>query len=115
MQELEQHQDGIGWLFDAFKHNGLTLSVERWASGETQPASILQMEKGFSGTQMIGNIARRVPLSSEVVLSELAILVPILVHHFVLSGFVTTNNDLQYESAVLQPNMMLASALDRVM
>jgi hypothetical protein len=47
-------------------------------------------------------------------MSELAVLLPILVHHFVLSGFVTTNNDLQHENAVLQPSIMLARALDRV-
>jgi len=114
MQELEDYENGISGMFDSFEKNGMTEAVERWANGETQPASVRQMERGFSGTKLIDNVAQRTHLSQQTVLSELAVLVPILVHHFILSGFVTAKDGLQFGNAILRPNMMLASALDRV-
>ena len=92
MQEIES-QGGIGSVFSAFQQNGLGGLVQQWAGGQTAPAAPEQVEQGLGGTGMIDNIASRTGLSPTVVKIGLAVLLPMIIHHFVKSGHVTEQGE----------------------
>ncbi|GAC1416428.1 MAG: YidB family protein [Acidobacteriaceae bacterium] len=93
MQELEQRPGGIGGIFQSFQQNGMGGLVQQWAGGNTQPASPDQIEQGLGGTGIIDSIAQRTGMSPAVVKMSLAILVPLLIHHFVSNGHVTASGE----------------------
>jgi uncharacterized protein YidB (DUF937 family) len=89
MQELEQRPGGIGAVFQSFKQNGLGGLIQQWAGGQTQPASTDQIEQGFGGTGIVDSIAQRTGMSPTMVKVGLAVLVPLVIRHFVSNGHVT--------------------------
>lgn len=93
MQELEQRPGGIGGIFQSFQQNGLGGLVQQWAGGSTQPASPDQIEQGLGGTGIIDSIAQRTGMSPTVVKVSLAVLVPLVIHHFVANGHVTPSGE----------------------
>ncbi len=90
MEEVQQ-QGGIGSIFQSFQQNGMGGLVQQWAGGQTQPAAPDQIEQGLAGTGMIDNIAQRTGMSPGMVKMSLAVLVPIIIHHFVSNGHVTAD------------------------
>ncbi len=92
MQEIES-QGGVGTVFSAFQNNGLGGLVQQWAGGQTAPAEPSQVEQGLGGTGMIDNIASRTGMSPTVVKMALAVILPMVIHHFVASGHVTEQGE----------------------
>jgi uncharacterized protein YidB (DUF937 family) len=93
MQELEQQPGGIGAIFQSFQQNGLGGLVQQWSGGQTSPASPDQIEQGLGGTGIIDSIAQRTGMPPTMVKMSLAVLVPLVIHHFVANGHVTANGD----------------------
>lgn len=93
MQELEQRPGGIAGIFQSFQQNGMGGLVQQWASGNTQPANPDQIEQGLGGTGIIDSIAQRTGMSPAVVKMSLAVLVPLVIHHFVSNGHVTPTGE----------------------
>jgi uncharacterized protein YidB (DUF937 family) len=87
MQEIES-QGGIGTVFSAFQNNGLGGLVQQWAGGQTAPAAPAQVEQGLGGTGIIDGIATRTGMSPAMVKMALAVLLPMVIHHFTSSGHV---------------------------
>jgi uncharacterized protein YidB (DUF937 family) len=93
MDEIQQQPGGVGGIFKSFQQNGMGGLVQQWAGGQTAPASPQQMEQGLGGTGMIDNIAARTGMSSGMVKMGLAVVVPMVIHHFVSSGHVTAQGE----------------------
>jgi len=113
MQEIES-QGGIGSIFSAFQQNGLGGLVQQWAAGQTAPAQPAEVEQGLGGTGMIENIANRTGVSSGVVSTILAALLPMVIHHFVQSGHVTEQGEATGQPAP-ETGGMLQSILGRIL
>jgi uncharacterized protein YidB (DUF937 family) len=92
MQEIES-QGGVGSVFTAFQNNGLGGLVQQWAGGQTTPAAPDQVEQGLSGTGMIDGIASRTGISPTMVKMALAVLLPMVIHHFVANGHVSEQGE----------------------
>jgi uncharacterized protein YidB (DUF937 family) len=89
MQELEQRPGGISGIFQSFQQNGLGGLVQQWAGGQTGAATPDQIQQGLGNTGIIEAIAQRTGMSPDTVKMGLAVLVPIVIHHFVSAGHVT--------------------------
>jgi uncharacterized protein YidB (DUF937 family) len=87
MQEIDAH-GGVGTIFSSFQQNGLGGLVQQWAGGQTAPTSPDQVEQGLGGTGIIDGIASRTGMSPTIVKMALAVLLPMVIHHFVSSGHV---------------------------
>ena len=114
MQELESRPDGVSGVFSAFRNNGLGGLVQQWAGGNTAPASQEQVEQGLGNTGLIDSIANRAGMSPTAVKAGMAVVLPMLIHHYVSNGHVTpegepTGNPMPASSGVLQ------SILGRIM
>lgn len=111
MEELEQGVGAPG-LIQAFQRNGVGAHVEEWMQGNTQP-NPTSIENGLAGTGLIERIAERTGLSDGTVRGALALIVPVVVHHFVSNGYVSPTG----EVLAPQPNSrsLLDSVLSRVL
>lgn len=114
VQEIQQQPGGVGSIFQSFQGNGLGGLVQQWAGGQTQPAAPQQIEQGLSGTGIIDNIAQRTGMSPAMVKMALAVLVPIVVHHFVSNGHVTPQGQ-PTGAPPPEPGGLLQSILGRVL
>ena len=114
MQEIEQRPGGIGSIFQSFQQNGLGGLVQQWAGGQTTPASPQEVEQGLGGTGIIDSIAQRTGISPGMVKMGLAVLVPIMIHHFVANGHVTAQGE---PTGAPPPNStsLLQSVLSRIL
>ncbi len=92
MQELDS-RGGVGSLFQAFQGNGLGGLVQQWAGGNTAPASPDQVEQGLSGTGLVEGVAQRTGSSPSIVKMGLGMILPVLIHHFVSNGHVTSEGE----------------------
>ncbi len=114
LQEIQQQPGGVGSIFQSFQQNGLGGLVQQWAGGQTQPAAPDQIEQGLGGTGMIDNIAQRTGMSPTVVKMGLAVLVPIVIHHFVSNGHVTADGQ-PTGAPPPEPGGLLQSVLGRLL
>lgn len=88
-QEIETQPGGMGSIFSAFQNNGLGGLVQQWAGGNTAPATPDQVQQGLGGTGIIESIAQRLGVSPTVVKVSLAVIIPMLIHHYVSNGHAT--------------------------
>ncbi len=93
MQEIESRPGGVGGIFSAFQNNGLGGLVQQWAGGQTTPASPDQVEQGLGGTDLIESVANRIGMSPTMVKLGLAVILPVLIHHYVSNGHVTPQGE----------------------
>ena len=93
MQEIESRPGGIGGIFSAFQNNGMGGLVQQWAGGQTAPASPDQVEQGLGGTGLIESVANRIGMSPTMVKIGLAVILPMLIHHYVSNGHVTPQGE----------------------
>ena len=89
MQELESRPGGVSGIFSAFQNNGLGSLVQQWAGGNTAPASPDQVEQGLGNTGLIDSVANRMGMSPTTVKMGMAVILPMLIHHYVSNGHVT--------------------------
>lgn len=117
MDALQQHPGGIGGVLSSFQQNGMGNQVQQWAGGQTQQASPEQIQQGLGGTGIIDNIAQRTGMSPEVVKMGLAAVIPLVIQHFVSSGHVTPQGQVNPTAAAPTPEEhggMLSSILARL-
>jgi len=114
IQEIQQQPGGVGSIFQSFQQNGLGGLVQQWAGGQTSPAAPEQIEQGLGGTGMIDNIAQRTGMSPTVVKMGLAVLVPIVIHHFVSNGHVTPDGQ-STGAPPPEPGGLLQSVLGKLL
>lgn len=114
MQEVQSQPGGVGSIFSAFQNNGLGGLVQQWAGGNTAPVAPDQVEQGLQGTGMIDNIANRIGVSPTVVKMGLALIIPVLIHHYVSNGHVTPQGE---PTGTPQPESgsVLGSILGRIL
>ena len=93
MQEIESRPGGVGGIFSSFQNNGLGGLVQQWAGGQTSPASPDQVEQGLGGTGLIESVANRIGMSPTMVKMGLAIILPVLIHHYVSNGHVSPQGE----------------------
>ncbi len=93
MQEVESRPGGVGGIFSAFQNNGMGGLVQQWAGGQTTPASPDQVEQGLGGTGLIESISNRIGMSPTMVKIGLAVILPVLIHHYVSNGHVTPQGE----------------------
>ena len=89
MDAVQQHPGGIGGILQSFQQNGQGGAVQQWANGNTQGASPDQVEQGLGGTGLIDSVAQRTGMSPTMVKGAMAVMLPMIIHHFVSSGHVT--------------------------
>ena len=89
MEAVQQHPGGIGGILQSFQQNGQGGAVQQWANGNTENASPDQVEQGLGGTGLIDSVAQRTGLSPTMVKGAMAVMLPMVIHHFVSSGHVT--------------------------
>lgn len=112
MQELQSRPGGVSSIFQSFQQNGMGGLVQEWAGGKTTPATPQQVDQGLGGTGMIDSIAGRVGLPPAVVKTGMAVVLPVLIHHFVSNGHATPEGQPTGE----HPEMggLLQSVLSRI-
>ena len=114
MQELQNHPGGIGGIFSSFQQNGMGGLTQQWAGGQTAPAAPDQVEQGLGGTGLIDSIANRVGMSPTMVKAGLAIALPVLIHHYVSNGHVTSQGE-PTGAPPPEPGGVLQSVLSRIL
>lgn len=114
MDEIQNQPGGVGSIFSAFQNNGLGGLVQQWAGGQTTPASSEQVEQGLGGTGMIDSIANRIGMSPTMVKMALAVILPVLIHHYVSNGHVTPQGE-QTGSPAPEQGGILQSILSRIL
>lgn len=114
MDEIQSRPGGVSGIFSAFQNNGLGGLVQQWAGGQTTPASPGQVEQGLGGTGLIESVANRIGMSPTMVKMGLAIILPVLIHHYVQSGHVTPQGE-QTATPAPASGGMLQSILGRIL
>lgn len=112
MQELEQSSTSAPGLIQAFQRNGMGAHVEEWMRGNTQP-NPTAIENGLAGTGLIERIAERTGLSDGTVRGALALILPVLIHHFVANGHVSPTGEVLGPQP--NPSSLLQTVLSRVL
>jgi uncharacterized protein YidB (DUF937 family) len=82
---------GIAGLVQTLQQNGAGGLIQQWARGQTQAANPSAIEQSLGGSDLVNNIAQRAGLSPDTVRTSLATILPILVHHVMSNGHVTTD------------------------
>lgn len=114
MDEIQSRPGGVSGIFSAFQNNGLGGLVQQWAGGQTTPASPDQVEQGLGGTGLIDGVANRIGMSPTMVKMGLAIILPMLIHHYVQNGHVTPQGE-QTATPAPESGGILQSILSRIM
>jgi uncharacterized protein YidB (DUF937 family) len=94
MDAVQQHPGGIGGILQSFQQNGQGGAVQQWAGGNTEGASPDQVEQGLGGTGLIDSVAQRTGMSPTMVKGAMAVMLPMVIHHFVSSGHVTSEGQM---------------------
>ncbi len=113
MDEM-QNRGGVGSIFSSFQNNGLGGLVQQWAGGNTAPAAPDQVEQGLGGTGMIDGVANRIGISPTMAKMGMAVILPVLIHHYVSNGHVTPQGEPTGAPAPEQGNV-LQSILGRIL
>lgn len=111
MEELQPTGIGVPGLIHAFQRNGMGAHVEQWMKGNTEP-NPTAIENGLADTGLIERIAERTGLSHGTVRCELALVVPLLIHHVVSTGYVSPTGEVL--KTMPEPRGILQSVLSRV-
>lgn len=114
MDEIQSRPEGVGGIFSSFQNNGLGGLVQQWAGGQTAPASPDQVEQGLGGTGMIDSVANRIGISPTMAKMGMAVVLPVLIHHYVSNGHVTPQGEPTGAPAPDQGGM-LQSILSRIL
>lgn len=93
MDEIQNQPGGVGSIFSSFQNNGLGDLVQQWAGGHTAPASPDQVEQGLGGTGMIDGVAGRLGISPAMAKMGMAVILPMIIHHYVSNGHVTPQGE----------------------
>ncbi|MGI4758904.1 MAG: YidB family protein [Janthinobacterium lividum] len=114
MDEIQSRPGGVGSIFSSFQNNGLGGLVQQWAGGQTTPASPDQVEQGLGGTGMIDGVANRLGISPTMAKMGMAVILPMLIHHYVSNGHVTPQGE---PTGAPQPEQggVLQSILSRIL
>ena len=112
IEELEQNSNGAPGLIQAFQRNGMGPHLEEWMRGNTQP-NPTAIENGLAGTGLMERIAERTGLSDGVVRGALALILPVVIHHFVSNGYVSPNGEVLGPQP--NPRSLLQAILSRVL
>jgi len=86
IEALAAHPEGITGVLDSLKANGMADHVGAWAAGQAQTATPEQIEQGLGSTGLIEKVAQSAGVSSSVVTSALAIVLPMVIQHFAPNG-----------------------------
>ena len=113
VQEVQSMPGGIGGIFDSFKRNGMGGVLSQMAGGQTSAIAPDQVEQGLGGTGIIDSIAQRTGMSPTIVKMSLAVLLPLLIQHFVQGGHVTQDGQPTGQPAP-QSGSILSSILGRL-
>ncbi len=114
MEAVQQHPGGIGGILQSFQQNGQGGAVQQWANGNTENASPDQVEQGLGGTGLIDSVAQRTGLSPTMVKGAMAVMLPMVIHHFVSSGHVTPEGQ-QTGTPAPETGGLLQSMLGRLL
>lgn len=114
LSEIQNQPGGIGSIFSSFQNNGLGGLVQQWAGGQTAPASPDQVQQGLNGTGMIDGVANRLGISPTMAKMGMAVILPMVIHHYVSNGHVTPQGE---PTGAPQPDQggMLQSILGRIL
>ncbi len=113
MNELQNSPGGLGGILQSFQRNGQGGAVQQWGQGNTAPADPNQVEQGLNGTRIIDNIAQKTGMSSGMVKTGLAVLVPVLIHHLISQGHVDEQG--QQVGPTPDSGGILSSVLGRIL
>lgn len=86
IEALTAHPEGIEGVLNSLKANGMADHVGAWATGQAQTATPDQIEQGLGPTGLIEKTAQSAGVSSSVVTSALAIILPMVIQHFAPNG-----------------------------
>jgi uncharacterized protein YidB (DUF937 family) len=86
VEALSTHPGGITGLLESLKANGLADHVNSWVQGQSQPATPEQVQQGLGPTGLIEQTAQKTGLSSSMVTSALAFILPMVIQHFTNNG-----------------------------
>jgi uncharacterized protein YidB (DUF937 family) len=86
IEALAAHPEGIAGVLNSLKANGMAEHVGAWATGQAQSATPEQIEQGLGSTGLIEKTAESAGVSSSVVTSALAIVLPMVIQHFAANG-----------------------------
>jgi uncharacterized protein YidB (DUF937 family) len=86
IEALSAHPEGITGILQTLKSNGLGDHVGAWAAGQAQTATPEQIQQGLGSTGLIEKTAEKAGVSSSVVTSALAIILPMVIQHFAPNG-----------------------------
>lgn len=93
MDQIQSQPGGVVGIFSSFQNNGLGGLVQQWAGGNTAPASPDQVEQGLGGTGMIDGVANRLGISPTMAKMGMAVILPMIIHHYVSNGHVTPQGE----------------------
>ena len=86
IEALTAHPEGIEGVLNSLKANGMADHVGAWATGQAQTATPDQIQQGLGPTGLIEKTAQSAGVSSSVVTSALAIVLPMVIQHFAPNG-----------------------------
>lgn len=86
IEALTAHPEGIEGVLNSLKANGMADHVGAWATGQAQTATPDQIQQGLGPTGLIEKTAQSAGVSSTVVTSALAIVLPMMIQHFAPNG-----------------------------
>jgi uncharacterized protein YidB (DUF937 family) len=86
IQALESHPDGIQGLLKSFTANGLGDHATALANGESPAVTPDEVQKGLGGTGLIEKAAEHAGVSTAVVQTAMATILPLVMAHFAQSG-----------------------------
>jgi len=89
IEALAQHPGGIQGVMDAFKSSGMAEHVGNWSTGASTTATPDQIQQGLGSTGLIDTIAAKTGVSTTVVQTALATIVPMAIQHFAPNGQAT--------------------------
>lgn len=86
IEALTAHPEGINGVLESLKANGMADHVGAWAAGQAQTATPEQIQQGLGTTGLIEKTAESAGVSSSVVTSALAVVLPMVIQHFAPNG-----------------------------
>lgn len=88
LEEL-QTAGRIGELVKSVKANGLEKLLTEWTTGNTAPASAVQVQQSLKGNPLLDALVRKTNMPIGVVKTSLTVLLPLAVRQLALDGQVS--------------------------
>jgi uncharacterized protein YidB (DUF937 family) len=86
MQALDEHPGGLQSVLESFRSNGMSQSVQDWATGQQPTATPQQIQQGLGGTGLIDRTAQKAGVSPQTAELALATILPLVISHFTHAG-----------------------------